>query len=245
MLQLLPNVTRIIPHFIVSVLFAVIFCSAETYCQAATKEAKVPWRLIVVVMDGTDLTEKARIPVEEAVKFVEANSRFVFEVGYVITSERHGYTPYRVGPDKNRDGKGDEIAYAMMGWNLRKRLVWTLPVASSYLFLYKLNGKRPVQAGSSLGLDFGLMIGGKPRPYATVPTDMTWFVNTPNLGFKSWAAQILAHEIINTIQAKVEARPYRCGQLKGDIGLSGDKYEALRLENMTDKCYARLGRNAN
>ena len=60
---------------------------------------------------------------------------------------------------------------------------------------------------------------------------------------KSWAAQILTHEINNTIQAKIEAPPYRCKQLLATQGLPGDKYEGERLTKLTDQCYAKLGKN--
>ena len=130
----------------------------------------------------------------------------------------------------------------MMGWDLPRRFVRNLPVSTSYIFLYKMNGRRPAQAGSALGLDFGLIIGGRPRPYATVPTDMHWFVNTPNQGFNSWAAQIVTHEIINTIQAKLEARPYRCGQLTGtpEFGVISTK---AAVGDIVGKCYSRITRN--
>jgi len=195
------------------------------------------------MMDGTNQAEQAEIPVKEAVAFIEARSRFVFTVKYVASNAKHGYTPYRIGEDKNRGKIPDDTAYAMMGWNIPKRAITTLPVSTSYLFLYKLKGKKPVQAGSALPLTFGLMKGGKPRPYATVPVDMWWYVNTPQQGFKSWAAQILTHEINNTIQAKIEAAPYKCKQLLATQGTPGNVYEAERLTKLTDKCYAKLGKN--
>lgn len=201
---------------------------------------KIPWKLTVVILDGIDRVEKAEIPVREAVAFIEQRSRFLFEVEYVVSSVPHGYTPYRMPREKG--SKRREFAYSMMGWDLPRRFVRDLPVSTSYIFLYKMNGRRPAQAGSALGLDFGLIIGGRPRPYATVPTDMHWFVNTPNQGFNSWAAQILAHEIINTMQAKLEARPYRCGQLKGTPGVRGDQHEGERLASITENCYTRVTR---
>ena len=223
-----------------SIILFTLFGHVVSYAQAPPDETKIPWKLVVVILDGTDPVEKAEIPVKEAVAFIQDHSRFVIEVTYVTSSERHGYTPYRFGADKNRDGKPDDVAYSMMGWNLPGKMVRSLPIGTSYLFLYKMNGKRPAQAGSALGLDFGLIIGGRPRPYATVPTDMHWFVNEPNQGFKSWAAQILAHEIINTIQAKLEARPYRCAQLKGTPHVRGDIHESERLASISEKCYSRV-----
>ena len=215
----------------------------QSYGQSASGNEKIPWTLTVVLLDGADQVQHAEIPVKEAIAFIEAHSRFVFTVKYVTSSAMHDYTPYRIGPDKNKDKIPDDTAYAMMAWNLPKRAIRSLPVSTSYLFLYKLKGKKPVQAGSALPLSYGPVKGGKPRPYATVPVDIWWYVNTPNQGFKSWAAQILTHEINNTIQAKIEARPYKCGQLLATQGLPGDKYEAERLTKLTDKCYAKLGKN--
>jgi hypothetical protein len=217
--------------------------SLAAFGQAANSGEKIPWTLTVVLLDGADQVQHAEIPVKEAIAFIEAHSRFVFTVKYVTSSAAHDYTPYRIGPDKNKDKIPDDTAYAMMAWNLPKSVIRALPVGTSYLFLYKLKGKKPVQAGSALPLTFGLVKDGKPRPYATVPVDIWWYVNTPNQGFKSWAAQILTHEINNTIQAKIEARPYKCGQLLATQGLPGDKYEAERLTKLTDKCYAKLGKN--
>jgi hypothetical protein len=223
---------------LITLLFAV-----TSYAQTAAHAAKIPWTLTVVLMDGANQSDQAEIPVKEAVAFIEAHSRFGFTVNYVTSSTVHSYTPYKIGEDKNHDGKPDDTAYAMMAWNIPKSAIAALPVSTSYLFLYKLKGKKPVQAGSALPLTFGLMKGGKPRPYASVPVDVWWYVNTPNQGFKSWAAQILTHEINNTIQAKIETAPYRCRQLLATQGLPGDKYEGERLTKLTDACYLKLGKN--
>ena len=230
------------------VALTLVFAHATLFAQSAGTAArsappdpapKIPWKLTVVVMDGADRVEKAEIPVREAIEFIEKRSRFVFEVDYVESSLPHGYTPYLMPREK---GKKREYAYAMMGWNLPRRFVRNLPVSTSYIFLYKMNGRRPAQAGSALGLDFGLIIGGRPRPYATVPTDVHWFINNPNHGFNSWAAQILTHEIINTMQAKLEARPYRCGQLTGTPNVRPDQHEGERLASISEKCYERITR---
>jgi len=228
------------------IMFVGLFCCVDSRAQAIATEprnAKIPWMLTVVLMDAANQTEQAEIPVKEAIAFIEAHSRFDFTVRYVTSNAIHGYTPYKIGEDKNRDGKPDDTAYAMMAWNIPKPAIATLPLSTSYLFLYKLKGKKPVQAGSALPLTYGILKGGKPRPYATVPVDMWWYVNTPQQGFKSWAAQILTHEINNTIQAKIEAAPYKCKQLLATQGLPGDKYEGERLTKLTDKCYAKLGKN--
>ena len=128
----------------------------------------------------------------------------------------------------------------MMGWNIPAEFIQTLPVSTTYLFLYKLGELEAAQAGSSLGMDYGLMIGGKPRVYATAPTDQRWYINVPNQGFRRWAAQILTLEIVNTIQGTVEAPPFNCGQLTGTPDIRSDLHEAGRLTKLTDACYEKL-----
>lgn len=227
-------------RFAIAVFVLLVCGNVAAFSQAAVKSDKIPWKLTVVVMDGANMNDQAVIPVKEAVAFIEAHTRFVFDVKYVTSSVKHGYTPYKNGTRRKRE----PTSYAMMGWNVPEPVVRSLPTSTSYLFLYKMFGKRPAQAGSALGLDFGLIKGGLPRPYASVPVDMWWYVNTPKQGFKSWAAQILTHEIINTIQAKIEARPYKCGQLMATAGAQANKYESERLAKITDQCYAKLGNNA-
>ncbi len=221
----------------------VILGPAALLAQGPSDHKKIPWSLTVVVMDGIDQREKAEIPVREAVAFIEARSRFVFDVEYVKTSVPHKYTSFKADPKKR--ARPDNMVHYMLAADLPRSVVRSLPVSSSYLFLYKLFGRRPAQAGSSLGVEYGLFKGGKLRPWATVPTDLWFYTNTPQHGFDSWAAQILTHEIINTIQAKIEARPYRCATLTGSAGVRADKYEAERLTKLTDGCYRKLGNNAN
>jgi hypothetical protein len=139
--------------------------------QSTSDKARVPWRLTVVLMGAIDSVQQAEIPVNEAIEFIEARTRFEFDVQYVTTYPTFDYTPYHVGPDSDGDGAGDEIAYLMMGWNIPQTTIDSLPVSSSYLFLYTMNGLRPLQAGSALGVKHGIMKGGKPRPDSSIPTD--------------------------------------------------------------------------
>src|SRR5215203_6183686 len=81
--------------------------------QSPAVNGKIPWRLTVVVMDGTSLVNRAQVPVSEAVRFIESRSRFKFDVRYVVDPIRHTYTPYYFGSDRNRDGKGDDVRYVM------------------------------------------------------------------------------------------------------------------------------------
>jgi|GEM_PF-1432298 len=213
--------------------------------QSSSDHPSVPWRLTIVLMGPIDSVQQAEIPVKEAVSFIEARTRFVFDVQYVTTYPSFDYTPYYLGPDNDGDGRGDEVAYLMMGWNIPQTTIDSLPVSSSYVFLYTLNGLRPLQAGSALGVNYGIVKGGKARPYSSIPVDQPWYVNEPVDGFASHAAQILTHEIINTIQGKIEAPPYNCPQLSAKWGLPAGQFESERLLKLNDACYEKLGNNAD
>jgi hypothetical protein len=229
------------------VLILCITCISQARVQqdesALDPSERVPWRLTVVLMGPLDPVQHGEIPIKEATSFIEARTRFVFDVQYVTTYPSFDYTPYRFGPDADGDGVGDELAYLMMGWNIPQSTIDVLPVSSSYIFLYTMNGLRPLQAGSALGVKNGISIGGKPRSYSTVPADQPWYVNEPVEGFSSHAAQILTHEIINTIQGKIEAPPYNCPQLTAKWGLPPAQFEAQRLLKLNDSCYEKLGNN--
>jgi hypothetical protein len=211
--------------------------------QVSSDNVSVPWGLTVVLLGPMDPVQHAEIPVKEAISFIEARTRLVFDVQYVAGYPTYDYTPYRFGPDIDGDGAGDDVAYLMMGWNISTSVIDSLPVTSSYLFLHTMNGLRPLQAGSALGVDYGIWKGGKPRPYSSVPTDQWWYVNEPYGGFASRAAQILTHEIINTIQGRIEAAPYHCPQLTATWGLAPAQFESERLLKLNDACYEKLGNN--
>ena len=211
--------------------------------QISKHRQTVPWRLTVVLMGPVDPVQHAEIPVKEAISFIEARTRLVFDVQYIMSYAPHDYTPYPCGPDNDGDGVGDEVAYLMMAWNMPKSIIDSLPVSSSYLFLYTLDGLRPLQAGSALGVAYGISKGGKPRSYSTVPIDQPWYVNEPIEGFRSHAAQILTHEIINMIQGRIEAPPYNCPQLTATWGLPPTQFESERLLKLNDACYEKLGNN--
>ncbi len=222
-------------------LFLISIAIAPLFGQSTDANQRIKWKLTVVLLDGADRVQHAEIPVKEAVEFIRANSRIDIETEFIESPSKHDYTVY-VTPANKKTGTKRENRYLMLSGDLPVRLVKSLPKSTSYIFLYKLFGRIPAQAGSSLGLDFGIPVGGKPRPWATVPVDPWWYVNTPKQGFKSWAAQIVAHEMINTIQAIVEARPFKCGKLNGTPNLLGDKWEASRLGVLTEKCYKKLAK---
>ncbi len=193
---------------------------------------RIAWKLHVVILDGADRTYKADIPLKEAVAFIEKFSKFRVELTVVESGLPHSTFSYL-------DNNGTPV-YQMLRDQIHPKIIANLPVAHSYLFLYKLYGNPPAQAGSTMGVADGIPVGGKSRPYATVCTDVWWYNNEPAGGFNSRAASILAHEIINTINCVTEVAPYYCPPLIGEN--SPDPYitEGNRLKVMGDACYKQL-----
>jgi hypothetical protein len=74
--------------------------------------------------------------------------------------------------------------------------------------------------------------------------DPWWYNNEPFGGFRSRAAQIMTHEIINAINAKLEVAPYFCAPLVSAPGVThAFEYEASRLAKLTEKCYQKYLEN--
>jgi hypothetical protein len=195
----------------------------------------INWDVTVVAMDGMARGPNADIPMAEVVTFIQDRTRFVVRVKVVETTTPHDYTEYSCGP-------GICVAVHPAS-DVAASVLASLPVSSSYVFLYELDGRTPLQAGSTWGVSTGISKGGLNRPTASVPVDIWWYNNNPHEGFSSRAASILAHEIVNTIQAKTEVAPYFCAPLTATSGLPSLAYESERLSKLTDECYAKIGTN--
>lgn len=204
---------------------------------------RVPWKLVVPVMDGADKYSKAMVPLKEAIAYIEAHSQFKFEVEFIETKIAHEYSKFI---DEGRD------KFIMLAKDIKPGFIESLPVAASYLFLYKLFHLEAFQAGSAMGVSEGILKNGKGRPYSTVPVDSWWYVNNPpplhpdlprdTPNFTSWAAQILVHEIINSIQCLLEVAPFNL-RFEFPDHKAPWIFEAGRLACITPKYYAMLGKN--
>ena len=191
------------------------------------------WHLVVLILDQPNVVEKVDIPLKEVADFLRANSRFDLKVTFLTFNDAHGYSgPY-----------GTENRYDLHWSALPQKWIAKIPPCSAVLSLYKLNGKAPIHAGSTWSLTDGIEINGKKRTYAAIPTDLWFYNNQSYEGFHSRAAQICTHEIINTIQGKLESPPYNCGQLTGTPGDPAYKYESDRLADVQPGCYVALGQN--
>lgn len=182
-------------------------------------------------MDGADAEEQAYIPITEAAAFIEANSRLNMVVNYIENPVEHTYTEL------------DTDKFVLYRTDVPAEIVSELPPRGSYLFLYKLDGRTPMYAGASFALEHGFLIGGKRRPFASVPVDMWWYNNESYQGFNSRGAQINTHEIINTIQAKLEAAPHNCTSPLTGESSEASVYEAERLAMIGNGCYDKLWEN--
>ncbi len=191
------------------------------------------WHLVVLLLDNINEVEKAHIPLKEVANFLKAHSRFDLKITFITFNDAHGYSgPY-----------GTENRYDLHWSALPQKWLSQIPPCSAVLSLYKLNGKAPIHAGSTWSLADGISVNGKLRPYAAIPTDLWFYNNQPYEGFQNRSAQICTHEIVNTIQGKLEAPPYNCGQLIGTPGDPATKYEGDRLACIRPECYKALGAN--
>lgn len=189
---------------------------------------RVPWRLCVVVMDDFDRVRKCELPLKDAMAFIEKWSRFKINPTILVTNIPHTLDTW------------DNGAKIMLRDNIPAKYRESLPVADSYLFLYKTwPAGPPAQGGSTMGVADGIPKGGKARPYATVAADAQWY-DVPIANFFSEGSHILVHEIINTINCKLEVPPYSFPTMV--VGDSPDPYtyEKGRLQEMKDTYYDKL-----
>lgn len=183
------------------------------------------------MLDGVDVTDTYSIPLAEATAFIADHSRFTLVTEYDESSLPHTYTFY----DCN---EGEQTCVVTNMQDIDSGLIDTLPIADSYMFLWKRYEHPPLQAGSTWGASEGILKGGILRPYATIPADIWWYTNDPFEGFRSRAAQIMTHEIINLINSKLEVAPYNCQSLLPDPDTTtAYKSEASRLNKLTTSCY--------
>jgi hypothetical protein len=190
----------------------------------------ITWRLSVAALDDIDRYDKVDIPLEEAIQFIEDRSKIRFDVSVVESDLAHSYTNY---------GCASPPCVIVNASDLDAALISALPVSDAYLLLWNFDGRTPLQAGSTWGVADGILKGGLRRPYATLGVDIWWYNNSYFEGFSGRGAQILTHELINTINAKIEVAPYFCDSLVGTTPYA-KTYEQERLEKLTNECYLKL-----
>ena len=186
-------------------------------------------------MDNIEKDKKVIQPVEEAIRFIEENSKLKISYNIIEASESHGYTNACAGG--TADGRTECVWVA--AWDLSDDLLKFLPDSSSYVWFWKLNGKIPLNAGSALGPPFGIRENGKEGPYASIPVDIWWYDDNSQENFTTRSAQIIVHELINTIKGTLESDPYYCTAPTGKDGDPAYIHEADNLKNLAD-CIEKL-----
>lgn len=211
-----------------------VFLLSPFSSEAAERLPKnIQWRARAILLDGIDTKEKYSIPVKEAVNFISSNSRFKVQFSGEVFDIPHTYTFYDcyLGPQQ---------CVMVNKWDVDPFIWESVPTRDFYMLLWDTGGNPPLQAGGTWGVAEGVYKGGLNRPYITIPVDPWWYNNEPFDGFNSRAAQIMTHEIINAINAKLEVEPYNCSPLVTDPGITNaSEYEASRLSKLTDDCYRR------
>jgi len=193
----------------------------------------IKWKAGAILLDGIDAKEKYSIPMKEAVDFISAHSRFKVSFFSEVSNSPHTYTYYDCS-------EGPQTCVLVNKWDVQQSVWDALPTRDFYMLLWNTAGNPPLLAGGTWGVADGVYKGGLNRPYITIPVDPWWYNNQPFEGFRSRAAQIMTHEIINAINAKLEVAPYFCSPLVADPGITfAADYEASRLTKLIDDCYQK------
>jgi hypothetical protein len=192
----------------------------------------IRWTATAVLLDGIARRQKYTIPITEAVDFIRMHSRFQVVMDAIVSQKPHTFTYY--------DCPGSQACVLVNEWDLEQSVWDALPTRDFYMLLWEAENNPPLMAGGTWGVANGIPKGGINRPYITIPVDPWWYNNEPSGGFRSRAAQIMTHEIINVINAKLAVAPYFCAPLLPDRGLTNAfEYEASRLAKLTEKCYQK------
>jgi hypothetical protein len=220
---------------IVLLVFVCLPCSTKA---AERLPKNIQWKATAILLDGIDTREKYSTPVKEAAEFISSHSRFKVQFSGEVFDIPHTYTFYDCAA-------GLQQCVMVNKWDLDPSIWESVPTRDFYMLLWDTAGHPPLQAGGTWGVADGVNKGGLNRPYITIPVDPPWYNNEPFEGFDSRAAQIMTHEIINAISAKLEVAPYNCMPLVADPGITyASDYEASRLSKLTDDCYLKyLERN--
>ena len=193
----------------------------------------IQWKAEAILLDGINTREKYSIPVKEAARFISSNSRFKVTFSDEVFDNPHTYTFYDCYA-------GLQKCVVVNKGDIDPSIWESVPTRDFYMLLWDTAGNPLLQAGSTWGVSEGVQKGGLNRPYITIPVDPWWYNNEPFEGFSSRAAQIMTHEIINAINAKLEVEPYNCSPLVADPGITyASDYEASRLSKLTDDCYLK------
>jgi hypothetical protein len=215
------------------VLLLVLLLSPFSVEAAVSLPKNIEWTATAILLDEIDKREKYSIPITEAVTFISSHSRLNVKVSSKASESPHTYTHYDCA-------EGPQKCVVVNQWDVGDSVWDSMPARDFYMLLWNTAGNPPLQSGGTWGVAVGVYKGGLNRPYVTIPVDPWWYNNEPFEGFSSRAAQIMTHEIINAINAKLEVEPYKCSPLVADPGITyAAEYEANRLSKLTDDCYRK------
>ena len=205
------------------------------------KRVRVPWNLCVGILDGL---ERSRVdgPIKEAVAFIEKFTRFKVNLTVIEDKRAHDYFSWMTPGGEVWDMLRDQLPPTRPPVAGQTLLMDTMPVAHSYLFLFKMFGRVPGRGGSTMGVSEGILKGGIRRPYSTITADVAQFGYQPFEGFTTQAAQIITHELANAINCVTAVAPYNCTPMRLDNpdNLRSYDYEARKVGTLTDADYAKL-----
>jgi hypothetical protein len=197
----------------------------------------IRWQATAILLDDIARRQKYSIPITEAVDFIRTHSRFKVVIDAIVSQKPHTFTYYDCPA-------GRQTCVLVNEWDLDQSVWDALHTRDFYMLLWEAGDNPPLVAGGTWGVTHGVPKDGINRPYITLPVDPWWYNNEPFGGFRSRAAQIMTHEIINAINAKLEVAPYFCAPLVPAPGVTHTfEYEASRLAKLAEKCYQKYLEN--
>lgn len=188
------------------------------------------WKIVVLCLDGIDEGDQMARPLKEVERFLRINSRFRLVITKKLTfNDTHPYS----GPF---DGK-----YCLHWPELPQKWRDQIPDnCHQVMVLYKLNGRQPLQLGSTWPLAQGIPVHGKLHIFTSIWVDNPWFVNDPYEGFNCRSGQIATHETDNGI-TEVANKTYGC-IVTLPPSQPAWEYERQKIA-LDDGCYKRIGSN--
>ena len=189
--------------------------------------------LKVVVLDGINVGENIDTQVREAVTFV--NKFYGVKINYsiVISPSTHGFTKY----DGCENNTTSSCTVVVNQQDLATSTRQLLKDADIYALYWKSFPYSPLQAGSTWGPSMGIVDNKGSHPYTTIPVDIWWYLDDSQIGFSTRGAQILTHELVNSLYTLAEAKPTLCKNIPTtDTNLDSYKFESVRLKSLYNTC---------
>ncbi|MEI6480552.1 MAG: hypothetical protein WCO12_03485 [bacterium] len=189
--------------------------------------------LEIVALDNSD-KDSISDTMGNVKKFIEQYSLLKINYNIRTSTDTHTLTSWKCESDPNG-------CVALLSSDLSSGLksqISGVKTLNGLGLFYKLNGRTPLQAGSTYGPSLGADSGSGKIAYFSIPTDVWWYNNDSYQGFSTRASQIVTHETLNIIQSTLQD-VYGCTinyQPTPEDNSNAYLYEKDRLDLLNHTC---------